>query len=114
MQQRHRHHPHAADRERAVDLRNAICGMPPPFAAGGSKMYKTSAAIRAQWLRREQRNRAALQHVEAPHFVQAHHVIGVAVREQDRVDAAHVVVSACSRRSVDGIDEYRRPAPTST
>jgi hypothetical protein len=37
------------------------------------------------------RYRAALHHVEAPHFVETHDVIGVAVREEDGVHTRHAV-----------------------
>ena len=50
-----------------------------------------------------------LQHVEAAHFVQAHDVIGVAVREEDRVDPADAVGQRLRAEVGSGIDEHAGP-----
>ena len=56
------------------------------------------------------RDRAALHRVEAAHFVHAHDVIGVAVREQDGIDAGHALGQRLHAEIGGGIDQDRRPA----
>ena len=54
------------------------------------------------------RHRAALQRVEPPHVVDAEDVIGVAVREEDRVDAADVVAQRLRAQVGPGVDQDAR------
>ena len=59
-------------------------------------------------------NRPALHRIEATHIVHAHDVIGVAVREQNRVDPGDAEASsACMRRSVEVSIRIDGPLSTS-
>ena len=52
-------------------------------------------------------DRRLLHLVEAPHLVEAEHVIGVAVGEEDRVDAADVVGQRLRAQVGGGVDQDR-------
>ena len=114
VQQRHRDHRHAGGLERPVDL--------------GERQLRHAAALGPRW--REgvgehpaqlgggrrigvDRDRRPAQRVEAAHLVEPHHVVGVAVGVEQRVDAAQVPwASACWRRSV--AVSTSSPGPSST
>ena len=55
------------------------------------------------------RDRAAFDRVEPPHFVHAHDVIGVAVREKNRIDPGHAVGQRLHAQIGGGVDQDRRP-----
>ena len=105
VQNRYRNELHAAERKRAANaeqrqLRNA--------SAGGRRRIENVLEGAPQVgecpLVGEARNRTALHSVVAPNLVQPHHMIGVAVREEDGVDSADVVrkrLGAQIRRRVD-------------
>ena len=68
---------------------SASCGMPPPRCAGGVEDVRERPPQIGERLRvGEAGHRRALQDVEAADLVEAEDVIGVAVREEDRVHAA--------------------------
>ena len=102
---------------------SSICGMPPPFCRRRVEDVAEGApqVVGRRAHRRRRGIAPLLQHVEAAHFVQAHDVIGVAVREEDRVDARDAVRQRLlpqvgrgvdqDRRAVVDVDVDRRPQP---
>jgi hypothetical protein len=120
--QRHRHDADAAQREGRrdlvrVELRHTAARF--PFAI---EDVVEGAAERVPGVpARVARDGAALQVVVAPHFVEAEHVVGVAVREEDRVDAVDAMRQRLLpevRRRIDQdpgvaghVDEDRRTEP---
>ena len=92
MKERHRLNADRADLEAArdggqVDLWNAAA----LFAGRVEDVREGVAQVIGRALIRIRRDRPTLHHIEPAHIVQAHHVIGVAVREQDGVDARDAI-----------------------
>ena len=85
------------------------CGRPPPFWVAGSKAYakvcRMSAIVRASAVAR---HRPLLHEVEAPDIVDAEDVVGVAVGEDDRVDASNAVGQRLLAQIGSGIHQHRR------
>ena len=109
VQQRHRHDLDAAERERAGDreqrqLRQAAAGLPRRLEDVREHLAQARRPCAAS---REARDRRLLHLVEPPHIVEPEDVIGVAVREQDRVDAADVVGERLRAQVGRGVDEDR-------
>ena len=109
VQQRHGHDLDAAERERSGDVgtASAAAGRRPAVSAA-SKMYaniwRRRRRVRAS---HKHGNRVLLHLVEPPHIVEAEHVVGVGVREQDRVDAADVVRERLRAQVGRRVDENR-------
>ena len=55
------------------------------------------------------RHRAAAERVEPAHFVETHDVVGVGVRQQDRVDATHVVSQRLRPQVGRRVDQHAEP-----
>ena len=114
--------PGGRRRTRRAIVKVTICGSPPPFCVARIERVRerlTDVGDRPRIA--VARHGALLQHVEAAHIVHAEDVIGVAVGEENGVDAADPVRQRLlaqvgagideQRRAVVGLDEDRGPEP---
>ena len=94
---------------RAIDQRAASsCGTLDSFLPS-SKMYGRSAGCRPWCPARRRSECAPLPEIERPHVVQAHDVVGVRVREQDRRRARSIRRAEPVAEIGRGVDQHAVP-----
>ena len=108
MKDRDRHDLLAADAERTDDTEQFDLRKSAAARRGRVEDVKEcSPEIVQRDLVAEAGHRALLQHVEAAHVVEAHDVIGVAVRKDDGVDAPHAESQRLRSNIRPGINQQR-------
>ena len=86
---------------------SSSAGSPPPFGVAGIEdVVKRLADVVERPRVAVAGHRPLHQRVEPPDIVDAQDVIGVAVREEDRVDAADVVAQRLRAQVGPGVDEH--------
>jgi hypothetical protein len=99
-----------SDAERSSDREQLELRDPAAFRRRRIKGVREHRAYFAEGVRiSEAGNRLPLQRVESPHLVEAEDVIGMPVREQQRIDAAHIEPERLGPEIRSGIDEQVQP-----